>query len=190
MAHTADKYTAERKDKRLHFLNDLDDYKVASGQPDVRGWELLDANRERIGTVDNLLVDVKAEKVRYLDIDIDDEIIGKDYDPQADRDVRGVHGFTNKKGDKHLIVPIGLARLDEEHNCVIVNDVHKETFGRAPRHKKGTPITADYEYAVSDALVSPQEATGRNDRPIGTAVPGEFYERDAFDEKKFYSRHQ
>lgn len=190
MAHTAEKYKADRKDKRLHYLHDLDDYKVASGQPDVRGWDLVDVHNERIGTVDNLLVDVKAEKVRYLDVDLDDRIIGENYDPQDNPNVEGVHGFTNREGDKHLIVPIGLARLDENNNCVVVDEVDKEIFGKAPRYKKGTPISADYEYAVSEALVSPREATGENDRPIGTAVPGEFYERDAYDEKRFYSRHQ
>lgn len=190
MEQTADKYKADRKDKRLHFLHDLDDYKVASGQPDVRGWELLDANRERVGTVENLLVDVKAEKVRYLDVDLDDRLISEDYDPQDNSDIRGVHGFTNKEGDKHLIVPIGLARLDDENNCVVVDEVHKETFQKVPRYGKGTAISADYEYAVSEALVSPREATGRNDRPIGTAVPGEFYKRDEFDESRFYDRNQ
>ncbi|ELR72766.1 hypothetical protein C900_01145 [Fulvivirga imtechensis AK7] len=190
MARTAEKYTAKRKDKRLHFLHDLDDFKVASGQPDVRGWELVDANRERVGTVENLLVDIKAEKVRYLDVDLDDRLISEDYDPQDNTNIRGVHGFTNRKGDKHLIVPIGLARIDDESHCVIVDEVHKETFQRVPRYDTSTPISADYEFAVSEALASPREATGENDRPIGTAVPGEFYERDEFDERKFYSRNQ
>ncbi|WP_185155958.1 PRC-barrel domain-containing protein [Fulvivirga kasyanovii] len=177
------------EDKRLYFLHDLDKYKVASEHPDVRGWKLVDSSHNEVGTIDNLLVDVKDEKVRYLDVELDENILGEDYDPQANPNVKGVHGFTNREGDKHLIVPIGLARLDKDDHCVVVDEVRRETFQRAPRHRKGTPISADYEFAVSEALASPQAGMRQPaDRPVGTAVPGEFYKRREFDETRFYNR--
>ncbi|MEX2335719.1 MAG: PRC-barrel domain-containing protein [Fulvivirga sp.] len=180
MAHTDE-------EKRLHFLHDLKDYKVASEHPDVRGWKLVDAAHEEIGTVDNLLVDVKKEKVRYLDVALDETIIGDDYDVLDNPDVKGVHGFTNRKGEDHLIVPIGLAHLDRDEKCVVVDDVKKSTFQQVPRYNTEVPIGADYEYAVSQALASPQAGMNQHDRPVGTATPDEFYEGDRFDEERFYS---
>lgn len=175
-------------EKRLHFLHDLDDYKVASGHPDVRGWKLVDSEHVEVGTIDNLLVDVKDEKVRYLDVELDENLLSDEYDPLENSNVKGVHGFINRKGDKHLIVPIGLARLQKDEECVVVNEIHRETFQRAPRYRKGTPISADYEYAVSEALTSPEAGMREHDRPVGTASPGdEFYRRRAFDENRFYN---
>ena len=52
-------------------LDQLDDFRVASGDPDVRGWEVVGSDGGKIGEVDELLVDTRAMKVRYLDVDLD-----------------------------------------------------------------------------------------------------------------------
>lgn len=172
-------------EKRLRFLHDLDELQIAHEQPDVRGWNLVDKRGEVIGTVENILVDVQKEKVRYLDIALDESIIGKNYEPQ---DNQNIEGFINQEGENNLLVPIGLARLDAEEQRVVVDNVAKNAFHRTPRYNTEAPIGADYEFAVSQALVSPQAGMNKYDRPVGTATPDEFYENDLFNEERFYKK--
>ncbi|HWM92656.1 MAG TPA: PRC-barrel domain-containing protein [Thermoanaerobaculia bacterium] len=56
---------------RVTPLRNLRGYKVAEGDPDVRDWEVVGGDGRRIGTVNDLLVDEAAGKVRYLDIELD-----------------------------------------------------------------------------------------------------------------------
>ena len=76
--------------KHLFRLGELDDYKVASGNPDVRGWALVDRDNQKLGTVNELIVDVDRKKVRYLDVK-----------PSADT-FRG-------DSEHRLLIPIGVA---------------------------------------------------------------------------------
>lgn len=41
-------------------------FKVATGEPDIRGWDLAGENRMRIGRVTDLVIDPDAEQVRYI----------------------------------------------------------------------------------------------------------------------------
>jgi hypothetical protein len=38
-------------DRNLSRLSDLDDYEIASGDPDVRGWKVYSADGKEIGKV-------------------------------------------------------------------------------------------------------------------------------------------
>lgn len=70
MKHDSDtEGTAARS--RVAALRNLRGYKIAEGDPDVRGWEVAGGDGLRIGTVNDLLVDTVAGKVRYLDIELD-----------------------------------------------------------------------------------------------------------------------
>lgn len=70
MKHDSDtESTAARS--RVAALRNLRGYKIAEGDPDVRGWEVAGGDGLRIGTVNDLLVDMVAGKVRYLDIELD-----------------------------------------------------------------------------------------------------------------------
>jgi hypothetical protein len=44
---------------------------LASGDPDVRGWAVLGDDGNRIGDVDDLLVDAEARRVRFLIVTLD-----------------------------------------------------------------------------------------------------------------------
>lgn len=44
-------------------LSDLKDYRVAEGEPDIRGWEVYDRAGERLGTVEDLLIDTEGCRV-------------------------------------------------------------------------------------------------------------------------------
>ncbi len=67
-----DDYNKNRmNNKHLFYLNELSDYKVASDDPDVRGWKVKDSDNRVIGKVDNLLVNKNTERVVYLDVVLD-----------------------------------------------------------------------------------------------------------------------
>ncbi len=117
---------------RIVSLDDLEDFEVAEGEPDVRGWEVLSADGERIGEVDQLLVDTTAMKVRYLDVDLENDLIGTDE-------------------DRHALIPIGFARLDEDNDQIFVDNLRKEDVRRLPAYEHG-PVTRDIEVEVRRAF--------------------------------------
>jgi len=63
------------KNKNLYYLHELSDYKVASDYADVRDWEVVDADKRTIGKVDALLVNKEAERVVYLDVEVNASLI-------------------------------------------------------------------------------------------------------------------
>jgi len=59
----------------LKPLAALPGYKVTDGHSDVRGWDVFGADNRRIGEVNDLVVDVEAGQVRYLDVRIDPSLL-------------------------------------------------------------------------------------------------------------------
>ena len=112
----------------LYRLKDLDDYKVASDDPDVRGWDVVSGDNEKIGKVDELIVDTKRMKVRYLVVDVKDEV-----------ELEGK--------DKHMLVPVGTARLHEKNNDVIVSNITRESVRNYPVYP-GDNISREYENSI------------------------------------------
>jgi len=49
----------------LRRLSEIEEYDVAGGEPDIRGWPLVDTNGRRAGTIEDLLFDPDEKKVRY-----------------------------------------------------------------------------------------------------------------------------
>jgi len=86
-------------------LSRLDDLKVAAGQPDVRGWDVIASDGKKIGKVDDLLVDVSAQRVVYLGVDVD----------------RGLFTslFSGQDSPGHVLIPI--EEVDLGSNRVMVN---------------------------------------------------------------------
>ena len=87
---------------RLVHLADMKELRVASGDPDVRGWNVRTADGRRIGTVKDLIVDVDSMKVRYIEVRIDSAVL-------------------SSATDRFALVPIASARLDEEADDVHLN---------------------------------------------------------------------
>lgn len=148
----------------LYRLGDLDDYEVADDDPDVRGWEVLGRNGKSIGKVDELIVDPTAMKVRYLDVDLDEEFVKtrSDYRPE-------------EKAEYHLLVPIGTAILDEDDDEVLINTVEPDVLLTYPVYN-GDIITRDYENALRRTL-NPSETDYADEH---------YYEHDIYSENAFY----
>ena len=144
-------YSRNDENRRLHFMDELDDYKVVKEDPDVRGWDVVDVNNRKVGKIDDLLVDIRREKVRYLDVDLDQDMLGKDHDELENSNVRGVHEF-RKDGNIHMIVPIGLARIDRDNKRVISDDINRSILEGGHIHRKGEIITPEHERNVINCI--------------------------------------
>nr|MBC7612192.1 photosystem reaction center subunit H [Pseudopedobacter sp.] len=141
------------ENKDLYYLHDLSDYKVAEDYPNVRDWEVQDVDYRKVGTVDGLLVSKSAERVVYLDVEVDKTIIENGHEAYGKPTAEGVHEFLNKDGDDHLIIPIGLVKLDEEHKIVHADQINYSTFVNTSRYSKGSNIGRDYELGVYKTYV-------------------------------------
>ena len=131
--------------KNLFNLDELSGYKVADNYTDVRGWDVKDANDRTIGKVEHLLVNKIAERVVYLDVEVDEELIEKGHNTYQTKVSDGVHQFLNKDGENHIIIPIGMAYIDDENKQVITNKIDSSTFAKAKRFRKGDVLDFDYE---------------------------------------------
>jgi len=166
--------------KNLFNLDELSGYKVAENYSDVRGWDVKDANDRTIGKVDHLLVNKIAERVVYLDVEVDETLIEKGFETYKDRVSDGVHEFLNKEGENHLIIPIGMANIDEKNKWVNTNQIDSSTFAKTKRFKNGDVIDFDYELNVV------RHYRGDNAIHSSNNVDG-FYDREEFN-NSFYNR--
>jgi sporulation protein YlmC with PRC-barrel domain len=96
----------------LRRLSDAD-YEVAPGEYDVRGWHVIAANDEKVGTVDDLIIDPAAGKVRYLEVDIDRKAVGLDR-------------------DRHVLIPVGSAQLDCKDKVVLLSGMTRAALSTLP----------------------------------------------------------
>ncbi|NLG63918.1 MAG: hypothetical protein GX539_16890 [Candidatus Cloacimonetes bacterium] len=82
--------------RRLYPIDELKDYRIASGEPDIRGWEVRTLNGREVGEVEDLLVDPARGEVVMLEVDLDNS-------------------------GRHVNVPLRAVQLDREHRHVIVD---------------------------------------------------------------------
>lgn len=118
-------------EENLRRLGDFGDYEVADGEPDPRGWRVLSAEGQRIGDVDDLIVDTSAMKVRFLDCDLDESGLSLS---GADR-------------DRHVLIPVGHASLNQADREVRLG-VNKDEVLNLPEYRGGA-LTAALASQVS-----------------------------------------
>lgn len=234
-------------DKRLAHLEGSG-YKVAEGDPDVRGWDVMDRDGQRIGEVDDLLVDPEALKVRYLEVRLDRRLVREtsagestgwseerrrtewpldpddplsptteglpELDPMSgDGEVIGhvavpsettapvvpaatvgevlVRGslsdLENRMtiedqpgeqpylGERHILIPVGRARLDTGGDLVLVDFLTAEQAAEMPPYERGA-LKDGYEERIRSAFGATSPSAPETDP----------YEHDLYDERSFY----
>ncbi|SET94230.1 PRC-barrel domain-containing protein [Hymenobacter actinosclerus] len=144
----------------LRRLRDLTEFEVADDNPDVRGWAVRGADGRQFGQVFELIVDVDALKVRYLDLQLDDSL-----------------GLDAR--DNHILLPIGVAALDEEADNVFVPSLTYESVVRYPPYNE-IQITREYEQAMLHAL--------NLGLPAASDPEADFYNQPSYDTATFYQR--
>lgn len=140
---------------RLVRLADMDDYEVADGEPDVRGWSVASATGQELGKVESLFVDPAALKVRYLEVQVKQEATGTD-------------------GDSYMLIPIGLARLDDDRDVVRLDRLSSSGLRGAPVYDRG---------AISEQDEQALRAHYRS--AFGTDASAS-YDDDMYDHRRFY----
>lgn len=153
----------ERED-RLVALSTLKKYRVAKGEMDIRGWDVVTSDHKKIGDVHELIVDPTAMRVRYLDISLDKTVL-------------------ETKDKTHILVPIAGATLDDDDNRVYIENLSSERIEAMPPYDH-RPISRDYELMLVSAFA-------RGDRAASSPLVGEgtdFYEQPQFTEQRFWGK--
>jgi sporulation protein YlmC with PRC-barrel domain len=132
-------------DSRVVPLSDAKEFKIQGGAPDPRGWNVFGSDGERIGTVKQLLVDPSALDVRYLDVDLLDDLF-------------------RLGDDRHVLLPIELVDLKTRGNDVWVQNLTAAEIARLPAYTGG-PVSAAMEDAVAAATAPGLEVETRVDDP-------------------------
>lgn len=141
---------------RLEHLSDLDGYTVADQDPDIRGWEVRSTDGRDIGKVEDLIVDTGLLRVRYMEVKLDRKALGLDE-------------------DRHVLLPIGTARLDEEDDTVLIDRASSALPG-IPAYARGR-LDREYETSLLSGFGGGRAA----------GASADFYDREHFDEGRFWS---
>ena len=158
--------TNENRHTALRSLNELRDYKVSEGDPDVRGWTVRGSRGVDIGIVRDLLVDVGARLARYLDVELFG--VGDDADTPSGR---------------HVLVPIGAATLDDDSDIVRLPHATATNIRNLPNYQR-MRFDRAYEMSILGGLNS---MAGLGASGIAaTAAAEDFYGGSYFDESAFY----
>jgi sporulation protein YlmC with PRC-barrel domain len=92
-------------------MSGLKGFRIARGEPDIRGWEVRTLNGRDVGEVDDLLVDPESGEVVFLDVAMN---------------------IT----DRHIELAIRSAQLDREKKHVIVDSGDVDALQRpAPTYE-------------------------------------------------------
>lgn len=145
------------KDIRLARLEELKGFQIAEGDPDIRGWEVRTPDDRKVGKVEELIVDPVERRVRYMEVKVDHKVLGID-------------------DDRHILIPIGTARLKEDGHDVLIERLPAQGLAGAPAYKRG-PITREYETSLRDYYGA--TAAGAAD---------DYYKDDLYDDTRMFSR--
>lgn len=121
-------------------LSEAKDFKLADGEPDLRGWSVFGADGERVGTVAGMLVDPAAMQIRYLDVDLADDLF-----------------LLND--DRHVLLPLEYVELKERGQDVWVQRLSAAEVARLPAYVGGA-VDAAAEQAVEQAFTGRPRETG------------------------------
>ncbi len=145
---------------QLARLSDMDDFKVADGEPDIRGWDVKTADGQKLGDVDDLLVDTATLQVRYIVVELESE-------------------FAADKDHRHALAPIGSARLDDDEDDVLL-PLRTADIAALPPYTHGD-VTRDYEVLLLERYGAAAGRTG------STEHTDDFYGSDHFDERRAFA---
>jgi uncharacterized protein (TIGR02271 family) len=165
----SDMNTATAGTSDLQRLSDADDFDIAEGYPDIRGWKVKTPDGQTLGKVDDLIVSISQMRVRYVDVDVDRSLRNA---------VKNAATPANSE-EGHVLIPIGSVELDDQNDEVLASGLGE--LSTYPRYS-GREISRDYETSLRDRL-GPGAATG-------TAQAGarDFYEHDHFDDQRAYAK--
>ncbi len=193
---------------QLVHLDDLHDFKIAEGEPDIRGWDVRGTDGNKLGEVADLLVDTAAMKVRYIEVKLDKDVandVGRSHDlldhhitdatMRADATLEAKDEYRTHAADagRFVLIPIGVARLDDDADDVILDAHASKLVGIPAYSRERNDLTRDYEHEVVRGSSATAERPLEND-VMRAAVPSDaqpnardtFYEDRTFDDRSFF----
>ena len=150
------------KHRRLQEL-DRSDFEIVNGEPDIRGWDVKNSAGQKIGEVEELIVDAQQKKVRYMVVDMDDNELKLDH--------------------RKVLMPIGLAELHREDDDVILPNVQSDQLHSLPVYDKNN-LTPETERNICTALGRKKETMVVS--KDNQEQDSEFYTHDYFSEDNLY----
>ncbi len=134
------------------------DFEIADGEPDIRGWSVKNSQGETLGDVDELIFDIESRKVRYIVLDLDNNELDLD--------------------SKSVLVPIGIAELDEEDDDVILPDITAEQLKSLPEYD-GDGFSQETELQIRNVF-------GGAGLGVAASQDNDFYNHDHFNDRNLY----
>ncbi|MDB4910641.1 MAG: hypothetical protein JWO39_1464 [Gemmatimonadetes bacterium] len=162
-----------RETPRVTALSKTKDFEVADGTPDPRGWTVVDASRTEAGKVHDLIVDTVAMRTRYLDVELDKDA-------------------THLDVDRHVLIPVGLARLDDEHDRVVLTSLSAAQLATVPPFDH-QPIAPEYERSLMPRFEPATTTEASASAPASSSAENrapdsrDFYNNQHFDERSFFA---
>jgi len=144
-----------------------EDYVITDGQANITGWPVVDESQTSVGKVRDLLFDPEQNAVRYIIVDLNDQL--------------------SDTADKAILIPIGFANLGEEKKEVVIPVLHADQYNAMPRYIIGE-VTRDTEMQIRSAIGSP--AALRIEEEIHELDHSDFYAHHHFDRGNVISRKQ
>ncbi|HXI13661.1 MAG TPA: PRC-barrel domain-containing protein [Thermoanaerobaculia bacterium] len=163
------------KTDRLVSLHEFKGFRVSKSDADIRGWDVVTADRKKIGKVHELIVDTVEMKVRYLDVDVDSKIL-------------------DTKTNSHILIPIAGAQLDDDDNRVYLSEISMSELAALPPfdHRR---ITREFETNVaswfrkaSSPAMSPAAAPDAITTPSATDDDASFYQQEHLSDRSFWGK--
>jgi len=137
----------------LRRMSDIkSDYEVADDHEDVMDWDVVGRDGTKIGEVEDMIVDMQAMKVRYLEVELDDDLPGV-------------------QDDQRVLIPVGIADLDYSNKNVMVSSLDSSMATGVPAYR-GEPITREYENSLMSSFSPGYQA--------GVAQDTSFYDHEHF----------
>lgn len=99
-------------------LKDAREFRLPKDAPNPKGWQVFGADNERVGVVEGLLVDPSQMRVRYLDVDVADDL------------------FLLRE-DRHVVVPMEFVELRERGQDVWVKGLTAREIALLPAYTGG-----------------------------------------------------
>lgn len=145
----------------LARLKDLNDYRVADGDEDIRGWEVRTPDGRKVGKVEELIIDTSALKARYMEVKVDKDI-------------------TDAAEDRWAFVPVGTATLNEKQKQVVIDRFPTNALFTADERKRQA-LSREVELSLRE------EYGVASTRPVADKAPqgdDDFYADALYDEER------
>lgn len=149
------------KHRRLQEL-DHSDFELVKGDPDIRGWDVRASSGQKIGEVEELIVDAQQKKVRYMVVDLDENELKLDH--------------------RKVLLPIGLAELHKDDDDVIVPTITADHLVALPAYDK-SQLTPDTERKICSVLGRKSESASVME---AEELTPEFYRHDYYNDDNLY----